>query len=226
VAARVMAGATLAELRVEGLLVAPVVGDHVAIKEAVLPFGRFPEADAVLGPEMRSTGEVMGIDLTVGLAFVKSQLAAGNRLPESGTVFLSLADRDKAAGVEAAQQFVELGFAIAATSGTAQHLGEHGVAVDTVVAKLGDPGGTDAVELIASGQVQLVINSPRGRGPRADGAHIRAAAGAHRVPLLTTAAAGLAAARGMADWARHPLQVRTLQEYQRGVHDDQLQLDL
>ncbi len=119
VAARVMAGATLAELRIEGLLVAPVVGDHVAVKEAVLPFSRFPEADAVLGPEMRSTGEVMGIDLTVGLAFVKSQLAAGNRLPESGTVFLSLADRDKAAGVEAAQQFVELGFAIAATSGTA-----------------------------------------------------------------------------------------------------------
>ena len=189
----------------------------MAIKEAVLPFGRFPEADAVLGPEMRSTGEVMGIDLTVGLAFVKSQLAAGNRLPAHGTVFLSLADRDKAVGVAAAQQFVELGFAIAATAGTAQHLSDHGVPVATVVAKLGEPEGHDAVELIASGQVQLVVNSPRGRGPRADGAHIRAAAGANRVPLLTTAAAGLAAAKGMADWARHPLQVRTLQEYQRGV---------
>jgi carbamoyl-phosphate synthase large subunit len=226
VAARVMAGATLAELRAEGLLVAPVVGDHVAVKEAVLPFGRFPEADAVLGPEMRSTGEVMGIDLTVGLAFVKSQLAAGNRLPTSGTVFLSLADRDKAVGVEAASRFAELGFAIAATSGTADHLAQHGITVDTVVAKLGEEGGTDAVELIASGQVQLVVNSPRGRGPRADGAHIRAAAGAHRVPLLTTAAAGLAAAKGMGDWARHPLAVRTLQEYQRGMSDDQLRLDL
>ncbi len=226
VAARVMAGATLADLRTEGLLVAPVVGDHVAIKEAVLPFGRFPEADAVLGPEMRSTGEVMGIDLTVGLAFVKSQLAAGNRLPTSGTVFLSLADRDKAVGVAAAQQFVELGFTIAATTGTARHLGEHGVPVATVVAKLGEPTGTDAVELIAGGHVQLVVNSPRGRGPRADGAHIRAAAGANRVPLLTTAAAGLAAAKGLADWARHPLQVRSLQEYQQGVRDDQLRLEL
>ena len=94
------------------------------------------------------------------------------------------------------------------------------------MAKLGEHEGTDAVELIASGRVQLVVNSPRGRGPRADGAHIRAAAGAHRVPLLTTTAAGLAAAKGMADWARHPLRVRTLQEYQRGVRDDQLQLDL
>ena len=85
------------------------MGDHVAVKEAVLPFNRFPDADAVLGPEMRSTGEVMGIDLTFGLAFAKSQLAAGSRLPESGTVFLSLADRDKATGVRAAQRFVELG---------------------------------------------------------------------------------------------------------------------
>ncbi len=226
VAARVMTGSTLEQLRDEGLLVPGVVGDHVAVKEAVLPFSRFPDADAVLGPEMRSTGEVMGIDLTVGLAFVKSQLAAGNRLPESGTVFLSLADRDKAAGVRAAEQFVALGFDIAATSGTAAYLTERGVPVATVVTKLGEQGGNDAVELIASGQVQLVVNSPRGRGPRADGAHIRAAAGGHRVPLLTTVAAGLAAANGMADWARHPLRVRTLQEYQRGIRDDQLQLEL
>jgi carbamoyl-phosphate synthase large subunit len=226
VAARVMTGSTLVELRAEGLLVSRVVGDHVAVKEAVLPFSRFPDADAVLGPEMRSTGEVMGIDLTVGLAFVKSQLAAGNRLPESGMVLLSLADRDKAAGLTAAQQFVALGFEIAATSGTAAYLREQGVPVATVVTKLGEQGGADAVELIASGQVQLVVNSPRGRGPRADGAHIRAAAGSHRVPLLTTVAAGVAAAKGMADWARHPLRVRTLQEYQRGIRDDQLTLDL
>ncbi len=225
VAARVMTGSTLAELREQGLLVPGVTGDHIAVKEAVLPFSRFPDADAVLGPEMRSTGEVMGIDLTVGLAFVKSQLAAGNRLPERGTVFLSLADRDKPTAVKAAQQFVDLGFEIAATSGTADYLAAQGVAVTTVVAKLGEDG-TDAVTLIASGQVQLVVNSPRGRGPRTDGAHIRAAAGSHRVPLLTTAAAGLAAANGMADWARHPLRVRTLQEYQQGINDDQLRLDL
>ncbi len=221
VAARTMMGATLAELRDEGLLCEPVVGDHFAVKEAVLPFSRFPDADAVLGPEMRSTGEVMGIDLTVGLAFAKSQMAAGERLPESGTVFLSLADRDKAVGLEAGRRFVELGFAIAATPGTAAHLEANGVEVATVVAKLGDATGIDAVDLISSGKVDLVINSPRGRGPRADGAHIRAAAGHHKVPLLTTAAAGLAAVNGMADWSRHRLAVRSLQDYHLGVsHTD------
>jgi carbamoyl-phosphate synthase large subunit len=224
VAARVMVGATLADLRAEGLLRPRIKGDHVAVKEAVLPFNRFPDADALLGPEMRSTGEVMGIDLTVGLAFAKSQIAAGDRLPSGGTVFLSLADRDKEAGLSAAKEFARLGFAVAATAGTAAFLERRGLRVDTVVAKLGEPTGTDAVELISSGKVDLVINSPRGRGPRADGAHIRAAAGAAGVPLLTTGAAGLAAANGMADWARHELRVRTLQEYHEGVTGDQLSL--
>ena len=217
VAARVMLGATLAELRVEGVLTDPVLGDHIAVKEAVLPFSRFPEADALLGPEMRSTGEVMGIDLTFGLAFAKSQLAAGTNLPTSGTVFLSLADRDKEVGVRTAQRFRDLGFSIAATSGTAAHLERNGIDVTTVVAKLGEPEGHDAVDLIESGEVVLVVNSPRGRGPRADGAHIRAAAGKHNIPLLTTGAAGLAAVNGMADRADHPLEVRPLQEYHLGV---------
>jgi carbamoyl-phosphate synthase large subunit len=223
VASRVMLGATLAELRAEGLLTEPVVGDHHSVKEAVLPFSRFPEADAVLGPEMRSTGEVMGVDLTVGLAFAKSQLAAGVRLPESGTVFMSLADRDKASGAEAGRLFQELGFRIVATKGTAAHLRQHGVEVAVDVAKLGDADGHDAVQLIEGGEVDLVVNSPRGRGPRADGAHIRAAAGKHKVPLLTTAAAGLAAAEGMRDRARHALQVRPLQEYHRGVGVEELE---
>jgi carbamoyl-phosphate synthase large subunit len=217
VAARVMLGATLTELRAEGLLSEPVQGDHIAVKEAVLPFSRFPEADALLGPEMRSTGEVMGIDLTFGLAFAKSQLAAGTNLPTSGTVFLSLADRDKEVGVKTAQRFRELGFLIAATSGTAEHLTRNGIDVATVVAKIGEPDGQDAVDLIESGDVVLVVNSPRGRGPRADGAHIRAAAGKHNIPLLTTGAAGLAAVNGMADRAAHPLEVRPLQEYHQGV---------
>ena len=217
VAARVMLGATLTELSAEGLLSEPVQGDHIAVKEAVLPFSRFPEADALLGPEMRSTGEVMGIDLTFGLAFAKSQLAAGTNLPTSGTVFLSLADRDKEVGVKTAQRFRELGFSIAATSGTAEHLTRNGIDVATVVAKIGEPDGQDAVDLIESGEVVLVVNSPRGRGPRADGAHIRAAAGKYNIPLLTTAAAGLAAVNGMADRAEHPLEVRPLQEYHQGV---------
>jgi carbamoyl-phosphate synthase large subunit len=224
VASRVMMGATLAELRDEKLLTEPVEGDHVAVKEAVLPFGRFPESDALLGPEMRSTGEVMGIDLTFGLAFAKSQLAAGTNLPTSGLVFLSLADRDKVTGVRAAQQFRQLGFTIAATSGTADHLRANGVEVGTVVAKIGDAEGHDAVDLIEGGEVVLVVNSPRGRGPRADGAHIRAAAGRHQVPLLTTAAAGLAAANGISDRTRHALQVRPLQEYHRGVAADEAEL--
>ncbi len=216
VASRVMMGATLDELRIEGLLCERVVGDHVAVKEAVLPFDRFPEADPLLGPEMRSTGEVMGIDLTTGLAFTKSQIAAGGALPDSGTVFMSLADRDKAVGLEAARGLVDLGLEVVATSGTAEHLVDNGVHVTTVVAKLGEVG-VDAVELIRSGSVQMVVNSPRGRGPRSDGEHIRAAAGAAGIPLLTTANAALAAARGLADWRRFPLAVRTLQEYHKGI---------
>ncbi len=216
VAARVMVGATLAELRQEGLLIEPVTG-HVSVKEAVLPFNRFPGVDTLLGPEMRSTGEVMGIDTTFGLAFAKSQIAAGNRLPVDGTAFFSLADRDKAAGGEAARQFAALGFELAATSGTAAFLESEGIPVATVVAKVGDsgPGVVDAVDLIAGGKVQLVVNTPRGRGPRADGAHIRATALAHLVPCLTTVAAAKAAAAGIADWISHPLQVRSLQEYHR-----------
>ncbi|HXX91704.1 MAG TPA: carbamoyl-phosphate synthase large subunit [Acidimicrobiales bacterium] len=211
-AARVMAGATLCELRDEGLVRAPSAGGHVSVKEAVLPFARFPGVDTLLGPEMRSTGEVMGTGATFGLAFAKSQIAAGTRLPDEGTVFLSLADRDKATGLEAARVFEEMGFMLAATSGTAAFLESNGVRVATVVAKVGETGAADAVELIASGHVQLVVNTPRGRGPRADGTHIRAAALAHGVPCLTTVAAARAAATGMRDWKRHPMSVTSLQE--------------
>ncbi|MBA2280358.1 MAG: carbamoyl-phosphate synthase large subunit, partial [Acidimicrobiia bacterium] len=217
VAARVMLGATLAELRAEGLLRDPVRGGHHAVKEAVLPFNRFPDADSVLGPEMRSTGEVMGIDRTFGLAFAKSQLAAGDALPRAGTVFVSVADRDKPVALRAARVFVDAGFAIAATEGTADHLEANGVPVATRVAKVGEEavGNIDAVTLIDSGKVDLVVNSPRGRGARADGAHIRAAASVNNVPCLTTAAAGLAAAEGIADRASHELRVRSIQEYHR-----------
>jgi carbamoyl-phosphate synthase large subunit len=223
VAARVIAGATLVQLRAEGVLRPPVTGGHVSVKEAVLPFNRFPDVDTILGPEMRSTGEVMGIDATFGLAFAKSQIAAGDRLPESGSVFFSLADRDKPAGLGAALKFAELGFGIAATAGTATYLEDNGVPVETVVAKVGEATGTDAVELISSGKVQLVVNTPRGRVQRADGEHIRTAASVHRIPCLTTVAAARAAAAGIADWGRHPLSVRSLQEF---LDDDQLKLPL
>jgi carbamoyl-phosphate synthase large subunit len=228
VAARVMVGSTLAELRAEGLLRPPIGQDgdnaHVAVKEAVLPFNRFPEVDSVLGPEMRSTGEVMGIDRTFGLAFAKAQVAAGDTLPQSGTVFLSLADRDKPTGVRAARGFVALGFDIAATAGTAQFLEAAGIPVSQWVAKMTDETGSGvessddarlptAVDLLADGKVQMVVNSPRGRGARADGAYIRRAASAHGVPCLTTASAAEAAAEGMRDRARHDVRVATLQEF-------------
>jgi carbamoyl-phosphate synthase large subunit len=223
VAARLMVGATLAELRESGALPEPAAGGHVAVKEAVLPFGRFPQVDAVLGPEMRSTGEVMGIDRSFGLAFAKSQAAAGNRIPDSGTLFLSVADRDKRVGLLAARRFAELGFSIAATVGTASMLEQNGVPVATVVAKVGEAVGVDAVELIASGKVDLVINTPRGRGPRADGAHIRRTSLEHGVACVTTVAAGLAAAQGIAARFEQAPAARSLQEYHR---DGQLGLGL
>ena len=214
VASRVMVGATLAELRAEGLLQPPAQTGAVSVQEAVLPFNRFPDVDTLLGPEMRSTGEVMGIDATFGLAFAKSQLAAGARLPDSGTAFLSLADRDKPSGVTAARRLAELGFSLVATEGTAAALEEAGLPVAEVVGKVSEGSTTTALDLLAGGKIDLVVNTPRGRGPRADGDYVRAAAAAHGVPCLTTVAAALAAAEGMADRARHPLEVRSLQEHQ------------
>jgi len=214
IASRVMVGATFDELRTEGLVPrGRIITDHVSVKEAVLPFSRFPDVDTVLGPEMRSTGEVMGIDRTFGLAFAKSQMAAGSRLPSEGTVFFSLADRDKAGGLDVARSLLEQGFALAATLGTAGFLRDQGLDVAHLVAKVGE--GTlagDAVEMIRDGQIQLVINTPRGRGPRADGAHIRKACIEYSIPCLTTLSAARAATQGIRDWASHPLEVISLQE--------------
>ena len=175
VASRVMLGATLAQLREEGLLRPPSQHGHVSIKEAVLPFNRFPEVDTALGPEMRSTGEVMGIDATFGKAFFKAELAAGTLLPTSGTVFLSLADSDKPAGLVVAQRLRDLGLGVAATKGTAEYLERFGLTVDQVVGKISDGHGINAVKLIESGQIDFVINTPQGRGGRTDGEQIRKA---------------------------------------------------
>jgi carbamoyl-phosphate synthase large subunit len=212
VAARLMVGATLAQLRGEQMLRPPVLGRWVSVKEAVLPFSRFPGVDILLGPEMRSTGEVMGIGTTFGLAFAKSQIAAGNRLPSEGTVLLSLADRDKPAGLEAARAFAELGFELVATSGTAAFMESKGLPIGTVVGRVDEIGAANAVELISSGRVQLVVNTPRGRGSRADGVRIRAAALLHQVPCLTTVAAARAAAAGIEDSRRHGMSLVSLQE--------------
>ena len=218
ISARVMAGATLAELRVEGLLGPDGDTGLWSVKEAVLPFNRFPETDALLGPEMRSTGEVMGVDTSPGLAFLKSQVAAGTTMPDSGQgcVFLSLADRDKAAGVEAARVLAALGFRFVATAGTAAALEAVGVPVERVVERLGGEG-PNAIELMTAGEITMVINTPRGRGARADGAYIRTAAAQHGIPLLTTVAAAQAAGLGLTEARNQRLFVRSLQDIHRSA---------
>ncbi len=214
VAVRVMMGDSLAELRNRGLVPAATpVPNYVCVKEAVLPFSRFPGVDTLLGPEMRSTGEVMGIGESFGIAFAKSQLAAGSRLPDTGQVFFSLADRDKVVGLTLARQLAKLGFRLAATVGTAGYLRAHGVEVHTLVAKVGVGGlGPDAVSLIASGEVHLVVNTPSGSSARSDGAAIRRACVEHHVACLTTLSAGFAAAKGIADTRERGWRVHSLQE--------------
>jgi carbamoyl-phosphate synthase large subunit len=217
IAVRVTMGETLAQLREARMVPALTpVPKYVSVKEAVLPFSRFPGVDTVLGPEMRSTGEVMGIGESFGIAFAKAQLAAGTRLPDTGQVFMSLADRDKVAGLSLARQFLELGFHIAATIGTAGFLRSHGVTVQTLVGKIGVAElGEDAVSMLGSGSVQLVVNTPSGSGARADGAEIRTACIVHSVPCLTTLSAGFAAALGIGDTRAQGWRVHSLQELHR-----------
>jgi carbamoyl-phosphate synthase large subunit len=218
VASRVMLGASLSELREEGVLRAPVNNGHVSVKEAVLPFNRFPEVDTALGPEMRSTGEVMGIDSTFGRAFIKAETAAGTRLPLAGMVFLSLNDKDKPSGLVVAKRLRQLNLGIVATSGTAQYLERFGYPVDRVVGKVSEQSDSsalrdDAVDLISRGEIAFVINTPRGRGAHSDGEAIRKAANIWHVSSVTTINAALAAVQGLAEQQEHPLEVRSLQEY-------------
>jgi carbamoyl-phosphate synthase large subunit len=211
VAARVMMGATLEQLRAEGVLTDPGDRDFVAVKEAVLPWDRFPEEDIVLGPEMRSTGEVMGIGPDVGVAYAKALLAAGHVLPTSGTVFLSLADRDKPMGLAAAQAFTMLGFKLLATRGTARFLSHHAIAAD-VVNKVGE-GPDDSRHRIEAGEINLVINTPRGGRARWDGRLIRHTARRFDVPCVTTIAGALAIARSLRSGPVALRRPRSLQEW-------------
>ena len=217
VASRVMLGATLAQLREEGLLTEPVSGGHVSVKEAVLPFNRFPEVDTALGPEMRSTGEVMGIDVSFGRAYVKSQTAAGTTLPTSGLVFMSLNDADKPAGIVVAKRLRELGLGIAATTGTAEYLAKFDQPVDKIIGKISEMGGAspmeNAVDLITKGDISFVVNTPHGRGSREDGEAIRKTANANRVPSVTTVEAALAAVNGLVEQRSSETTVRSLQEF-------------
>ncbi len=199
IAALVMAGATLEELRERGVVPPAGTGyrrlGHVAVKAAVLPFGRFPGADAVLGPEMRSTGEVMGLGRDLGTALAKAQEAAGVTLPAGGTVFVSVANRDKRSIVLPIGRLGQLGFRVLATRGTASVLARAGVHA-TPVAKRSE-GSPNAADLIDAGEVQLVVNTPFGREPRTDGYFIRTAAARAGVPCITTIAGLVAAVQGI-----------------------------
>ncbi|HEY3944647.1 MAG TPA: carbamoyl-phosphate synthase large subunit [Solirubrobacteraceae bacterium] len=183
---------------------------HVCVKEAVLPFDRFAGADALLGPEMRSTGEVMGIAADFPTAFAKSQAAAGSNLPMGGTVFITVTDGDKPAATGVASMLHDLSFRIVATRGTAQAIRKMGIPVETIN-KLGE-GSPHVVDWIERGDVDLVINTPVGTGARAEGYEIRAAAVARRIPCITTMAGGMAAARAIAAARRGAPEVRSLQE--------------
>jgi len=218
IAARVMTGSTLAELRSEGLVPERSVGhdgiDHVAVKEAVMPFERFPGVDTVLGPEMRSTGEVMGIDQNFGAAFAKAEAAAGVRLPVKGTVFISVANRDKRSVIFPAKRLADLGFHLVATGGTARVLRRAGVECE-IAPKVSssDHSTKNVVERIADGEVELVFNTPFGRGARSDGYFIRTAAVEAGVPCVTTMAAMAAAVQGIEALIRGEITVRSLQSY-------------
>ncbi|RJQ54143.1 MAG: carbamoyl-phosphate synthase large subunit [Actinobacteria bacterium] len=206
-AARIMAGKTIAQL---GLGETPTV-EHVSIKEAVLPFGRFPEVDTVLGPEMKSTGEVMGIDARFGEAFAKSQLAANFEMPESGKIFISVSNRDKRNATLVAQRLAGMGFQLVATSGTAAVLRRAGIEVRDVY-KVHE-GRPNVVDLIKNREVGLVINTPFGRGSRTDGYEIRTVAAAQGIPCITTLSAAQALIQGLDAMRSGELQVKALQDY-------------
>jgi carbamoyl-phosphate synthase large subunit len=226
--ARIMLGATIAQLREEGVLLRSGDGASVsptapiAVKEAVLPFNRFRKADgsqvdSLLGPEMKSTGEVMGIDRDFGTAFAKSQTAAYGSLPAEGTVFVSVANRDKRSLVFPVKRLADLGFRVLATEGTAEMLRRNGIPCDVVRKHFEEPGGgrpaMSAVEAIRAGEVDMVINTPYGNsGPRIDGYEIRSAAVAMNIPCVTTVQGASAAVQGIEAGIRGDIGVLSLQE--------------
>jgi carbamoyl-phosphate synthase large subunit len=209
-ACRLMLGEKLAEL---GLPAEDAPIAHVSVKEAVLPFDRFEGSDAVLGPEMRSTGEVMGVARDFPTAFAKAQAAAGSSLPSEGTVFITVTDADKPGAVAIAQQLYDLGFKIIATRGTAEAIQRMGIPVETIK-KIGE-GSPNVVDAIEDGEVTLVVNTPTGSGARTDGWEIRRAAVARGIPALTTLSAGLSAARAIASARQSDPGVLSLQELHR-----------
>jgi carbamoyl-phosphate synthase large subunit len=201
-----MVGKTLAE---QGVTEEPTPG-YVSVKEAVFPFAKFPGVDIVLGPEMRSTGEVMGVDVDFPTAFAKSQIGAGCRLPTSGTVFVSVAARDRQGVVPIARRLAEMGFKLVCTGGTGGFLAEQGIEVETV-RKLQE-GRPNLLDHLANGTIDLIVNTPSGKGARTDEGRIRASAVSHGVPCITTLAGARAAVAAIDRLLHGEIQVYALQD--------------
>jgi carbamoyl-phosphate synthase large subunit len=206
-ASRIMAGATLAEL----CLTEEVIPKHISIKEAVLPFAKFAGTDTILGPEMRSTGEVMGIDTEFGRAFAKAQLGAGTHLPLEGTVFISVNDRDKSGISTVAEAFVELGFKVVATEGTHKVLRRNSIESKQVL-KVHE-GRPNISDIMKNGQIQLIVNSPSGEEAKTDGKMIRRTAMAYKIPVITTLAGAKAAIAAIKALQTGGISVTALQDY-------------
>ncbi|GCL37063.1 carbamoyl-phosphate synthase large subunit [Sphaerospermopsis reniformis] len=206
-ASLIMSGKNLEELN----FTQEVIPSHIAVKEAVLPFNKFPGTDTILGPEMRSTGEVMGIDADFGRAFAKAEMGAGEKLPLQGTVFVSMSDRDKALVVDVVKEFINLGFHIIATQGTRQYLKEQGLKVEQVL-KLHE-GRPNVIDAIKNQQIQLIINTPSGEEARTDGQLIRRTALAYKIPIITTIAGARATVAAIRSLQNTTLDVKVIQEY-------------
>jgi carbamoyl-phosphate synthase large subunit len=212
IATQLMLGTKLSELDLKQRSI-----PHYGVKEAVFPFYFYPEVDPILGPEMRSTGEVLGMADSFGLAFYKAQDAAQGRLPLEGTVLLTVADKDKEAIVDVGRRFAELGFTIKATAGTRAFLAKHEIECERVY-KMRErrPNIADG---IMDGEIQLVINTPRGKTSKVDDSYLRKAAIRFRVPYITTVAAATAAAKGIAACHGEKPEVRSLQSYHADIGD-------
>ncbi|WP_048314695.1 carbamoyl-phosphate synthase large subunit [Crocosphaera watsonii] len=208
IASLVMSGKTLEELGITE----EFVPRHIAVKEAVLPFQKFPGADTLLGPEMRSTGEVMGIDEDFGKAFAKAEIAAGVDLATEGTVFVSMSDRDKISTVPVVKDLVNLGFKVVATSGTQKVLEENGIEGVEVVLKLHE-GRPHVIDWIKNKQIQFIINTPSGEDSHADGRRIRRTALDYKLPIITTIAGAKATVAAIRSLQTEPLEVKALQDY-------------
>jgi carbamoyl-phosphate synthase large subunit len=211
-ATRIMLGEKLSAMRD---LIPAERPKHVAVKAPVFPFNKFKGADPKLGPEMKSTGEVMGIDIDFPLAFAKAQLAVHQRLPESGQVFISVNDFDKAELVPVARQLAELGFSLVATEGTARAIQEVGLPV--LVVRKKHEGSPNVEDMIDAGHVALVINTPIGEEALIDDSYIRKAAIAGQIPLITTIGGAKALAEGLLSMQQNPIQVKCIQEFLQPV---------